>query len=212
MSTNPGLLIVVSAPSGAGKTSLVRALTSTLANIACATSHTTRAQRPLEVDGEHYHFIDPEGFEAMVAAGAFLEHATVFDHAYGTSRAEVERRWRAGQDVILEIDWQGAAQVRACLPSVRSIFILPPSLAELERRLTGRAGSTPEGVARRMRDAVAEMSHYQEYDYLVLNDNFDIACESLVSIVRAERARTPIQALTLRPTLGALLAGLPPGA
>jgi guanylate kinase len=204
MSTAPGLLLVVSAPSGAGKTSLVHALVERLPDLRCAVSHTTRPRRPGEEDGVHYHFTEPSRFEAMAAAGAFLEHATVFDHRYGTSRGEVEARWAAGQDVILEIDWQGARQVRSSHAAARSLFILPPSLAELERRLANRPGSTPEAVARRMRDAVAEMRHHDEYDYLLVNDDFATALEGLVSVVRAERLSLSQQ----RPRLAARLADL----
>jgi guanylate kinase len=205
MKTDPGLLLVVSAPSGAGKTSLVHALIERLAHIRCAVSHTTRARRPGEEDGTHYHFTEPARFEAMAAAGDFLEHATVFDHRYGTSRAEVETHWAAGEDVILEIDWQGARQVRTSYPAARSLFILPPSLAELERRLTTRPGSTPEVVARRMRDAVAEMRHHDEYDYLLVNDDFAAALEGFAAVVLAERLSLRQQLPRLAPRLADLL-------
>jgi guanylate kinase len=199
-----GLLLVVSAPSGAGKTSLVAALTARIPDIRCSVSHTTRPRRPGEQDGVHYHFVDPDHFQRLVTAGEFLEHATVFDHRYGTTRAEVEARWAAGLDVILEIDWQGARQLRASHPGTRSLFILPPSLAELERRLARRPGSTPAEIARRMRDAVAEMSHHHEYDYLLVNDDFDTALDGLVAIVRAERLTLARQL----PRLGERLADL----
>jgi len=187
MQTTQGLLLIISAPSGAGKTSLVSALTDQLPGIRCSVSHTTRARRPGEEDGVHYHFTEPATFERMATAGDFLEHATVFDHRYGTSRTEVQSRWAQGQDVILEIDWQGAQQVRASHPSARSLFILPPSLAELERRLAHRPGSSALEVRRRMRDAVAEMRHHGEYDYLLVNDDFPTALEGLIAIVKAER-------------------------
>jgi len=188
----PGHLFVVSAPSGAGKTSLVRALVARAGALVVSVSHTTRARRPGEEDGVHYHFVDAATFEAMVAAGEFLEHARVFDHAYGTARGPVGARLAAGEDVLLEIDWQGARSVRAAMAEVVSVFILPPSVAELERRLTAR-GDRPEVIARRMRDAVSEMSHYGEYDYLVVNDDFDRAAEGLVAIVTAARLRRAVQ-------------------
>ncbi len=202
--TRRGLLLVVSAPSGAGKTSLVTALTAQLPDIRCSISHTTRTRRPGEVDGVHYHFIDSARFEQMVTAGAFLEHATVFDHHYGTTRAEVEAHWAAGRDVILEIDWQGARQVRASHPSTRSLFILPPSLTELQSRLSRRPGSSDREVARRMRDAVAEMQHHAEYDFILVNDDFQTALEGFAAIVRAERLTVERQL----PRLSAHLADL----
>ncbi|HAZ61202.1 MAG TPA: guanylate kinase [Gammaproteobacteria bacterium] len=204
-STRRGLLLVVSAASGTGKTSLVTALTAQLPDIRCSISHTTRARRPGEVDGVHYHFIDSSRFEQMVAAGAFLEHATVFDHHYGTTRAEVEAHWAAGRDVILEIDWQGARQVRASHPSTRSLFILPPSLTELQSRLSQRPGSSDREVTRRMRDAVAEMQHHAEYDYLLVNDDFQTALEGFVAIVRAERLTVQRQLSQLSTHLAGLL-------
>lgn len=205
MMTPPGLLLVVSAPSGAGKTSLVRRLTADLGGIASATSHTTRTMRPGEVDGEHYYFVERAEFDAMVGRGEFIEHATVFDHAYGTSRRAVEARWSQGLDVILEIDWQGAQQVRQSYPAARSVFILPPSLPELERRLVTRPGSTPEVVARRMRDAESELSHHPEYDYLLVNDDFETASQGLLAIVRAERLATRLQLQKLGDRLARLL-------
>lgn len=188
-----GHLFVVSAPSGGGKTSLVRALLERAGNLRVSTSHTTRARRAGEQDGIDYHFIDETRFKAMVAAGEFLEHARVFDHYYGTARAPVGERLAAGEDVILEIDWQGARNIRAAIPSTISIFILPPSIEELERRLTNR-GDKAETIVRRMRDAVNEMSHFGEYDYLVINDDFERAATSLVSIITASRLRREVQA------------------
>ena len=184
-----GTLFVISAPSGAGKTSLVRALVDSLKGVAVSVSHTTRAMRPGETDGVHYHFVAKAEFLAMVERGEFLEHAQVFDNFYGTSQASVEQQLRDGLDVILEIDWQGAEQVRRLMPDCQSIFILPPSHAALEQRLRARGQDSDEVIARRMRDAVNEMSHYAEFDYLVINDDFDTALIELRSIFRADRAR-----------------------
>lgn len=186
-------LFVVSAPSGAGKTSLVRALLAGLTGVCASVSHTTRARRPGEQDGVDYHFVDVPAFQAMVAAGEFIEHARVFDNHYGTSHRAVQQHLEAGRDVILEIDWQGARNIRAALPGTESVFILPPSVEELERRLTARAGDSLEVIARRMRVAVSEMSHYAEYDYLIVNDDFEEAREALVAIVRASRQRLAVQ-------------------
>lgn len=184
-----GQLYVISAPSGAGKTSLVKALCETLPGVTVSVSHTTRPMRPGEVNGVHYHFVDPMTFEQMIKRGEFLEYAKVFDNAYGTSKAVVEHGLATGQDVILEIDWQGARQVRALFPETRSIFILPPARAVLEARLRARAQDDEAVIARRMRDAVAEMRHYDEFDYVVVNDVFEEALNELVSIFRAERLR-----------------------
>ncbi|RMG30617.1 MAG: guanylate kinase [Gammaproteobacteria bacterium] len=189
-----GNLFIVSAPSGAGKTSLVRALMARDPDIAFSVSHTTRAPRPGEEDGRDYHFVDVATFERMVEAGAFLEHARVFGNYYGTARAEVERLLVAGKDVFLDIDWQGARQVRAAWPEAVSVFVLPPSRAVLEERLRGRGTDSDAVIARRMAEAVAEAGHYREYDYLVVNDVFDTALEDLAAIVRAVRLREPRQA------------------
>lgn len=184
----PGHLFVISAPSGAGKTSLVRELVAQRNSLVVSVSHTTRERRDQERDGIDYHFVDAAAFEAMVDSGAFLEHATVFDHAYGTSRAAVSSHLDAGRDVLLEIDWQGARSIRAAAPDSMSIFVLPPSVGELERRLRGR-GDSDENVARRMRDAVREMSHFEEYDFLLVNDDFDQALANLAAIIDAARLR-----------------------
>jgi len=183
-----GTLYIISAPSGAGKSSLLRALLESgrVAGVEISVSHTTRAARPGEVDGVDYHFVDIPAFEAMVAADDFIEHARVFDNCYGTSRAAVETRLASGVDVILEIDWQGARRVRELLPAAVSIFILPPTRAALEARLTGRGQDDAAVIARRMRDAVSEMSHYGEYDYLVINDDFQQAVDDLVAIFSGE--------------------------
>ncbi len=200
-----GHLFVVSAPSGGGKTSLVRTLLDRAGNLRVSTSHTTRARRSGEQDGIDYHFIDEATFEAMVAAGEFLEHARVFDHYYGTARAPVSARLAAGEDVILEIDWQGARTIRAAVATTISIFILPPSIEELERRLTNR-GDKAETIVRRMRDAVNEMSHFGEYDYLVINDDFERAAAALVAIVGASRLRREVQVQRHAEMLGRLVA------
>jgi guanylate kinase len=189
MNAGTGRLYVISAPSGAGKTSLVKALLAARANLAVSVSHTTRRQRPNEVDGRDYHFIDVPRFEQMVAAGAFLEHARVFDNYYGTGRAQLEAQLAAGHDVVLEIDWQGARQVRAALPECLSIFILPPSRATLEQRLKGRGTDSPEVIARRLADAVADMSHWSEFDYVVVNDRFEQAVAELSAILDGHGAQ-----------------------
>jgi guanylate kinase len=181
----PPRLFVISAPSGAGKTSLVKALLQRLPDLAVSTSHTTRPARPNERDGREYYFVDNPEFDRLVAAGAFLEHARVFDNQYGTSRRQLEEKLAAGRDVILEIDWQGARQVRAALPDCRSIFILPPSREALRTRLTGRQTDSQAVIERRLADAVSDMSHFREFDYVVVNDQFDTAVDQLVEIIRA---------------------------
>nr|WP_300307535.1 guanylate kinase [Halomonas sp.] len=202
-----GTLFIVSAPSGAGKTSLVRELIESLDGIQVSVSHTTRDMRPGEVDGVNYHFVDMTTFDSMVEQGDFFEHARVFNNCYGTSRSAVEKLLAAGQDVILEIDWQGARQVRSQVPEAVSIFILPPSRDELERRLSSRGTDDHQIVTARMREAVSEMSHYAEYDYLVINDDFTTALEELRALVIAHRLRTPRLALRHQPLLNALLSG-----
>lgn len=184
-----GTLFIVAAPSGAGKTSLVRALLHKLSGIRVSVSYTTRAPRPREQDGVDYHFVSPDDFRAMVADDAFLEHATVFDRSYGTGRLWVEEQLKAGTDVILEIDWQGARQVRSAFAGTVGVFILPPSRDELERRLRARGQDGDEVIARRMRDAVSEMSHYDEFDYLIVNNDFDEALAELAAVVMAQRLR-----------------------
>lgn len=184
-----GQLFTVSAPSGAGKTSLVQALIATVPNIGVSVSHTTRARRAGEHDGVNYHFVDAQRFEAMCAAGDFLEHATVFSNRYGTSQAEVETILASGNDVILEIDWQGAAQIKQQLPATLAIFILPPSLHALQERLTGRGQDDETVIAGRMKAAVDEISHYGAADYLVVNEVFETALAELEHIVRSQRLR-----------------------
>ncbi len=187
-----GHLFVVSAPSGAGKTSLIQALAAGDPMLTVSISHTTRAKRPGETDGEHYHFVTPATFAAMRNAGEFLEWATVFDHAYGTSRKTVMDAVREGRDVILEIDWQGAAQVRERWPHPVSIFVLPPSRETLGRRLRRRGQDGAETIAKRTAAAVTEMSHHDEFDHLVVNDDFGAALATLGRIVQATRNGEPL--------------------
>jgi guanylate kinase len=207
MSPARGRLYIVSAPSGAGKTSLVAALAATDAGVRVSVSHTTRPMRPAEVDGINYHFTDHDHFAAMLETGDFLEHATVFGNLYGTSRSWVLETLTAGTDVILEIDWQGARQVRERLPEAVSVFILPPSLPALQLRLESRRQDGAEVIQERMRQAVGEMSHYGEADYLVVNDDFDRALTELHTIVQAERLRLQSQSSRLRELLTELLSG-----
>lgn len=185
--TGTGTLYTLSAPSGAGKTSLVRAMLAADAQLCVSVSHTTRPIRPGETDGVNYHFVDHARFEAMLAESAFLEHAEVFGNRYGTSRQWVEEMLAAGRDVILEIDWQGAAQVRQQHDATVSIFILPPSLRALRERLEGRAQDSDDIIEQRMRVAVAEMSHYSEADFIVVNDDFEAALQDLLAITRCAR-------------------------
>jgi guanylate kinase len=203
--TPGGSLYVVSAPSGAGKTSLVAALQSSRPGLHVSISHTTRARRSSETDGGNYHFVSEQDFVAMIAADAFLEHAQVFDHRYGTARDSVENYLRAGDDVILEIDWQGASQVRRRHPECIGIFILPPSRESLAARLSGRGQDSEEVIARRMRDAVAEMSHWAEFDYLVINDDFDMALADLDSTIHSGRLRRQRQGVIHRELIASLL-------
>lgn len=204
-----GTLFIVSAPSGAGKTSLVRELIESLDGIQVSVSHTTRAKRDGEVDGVNYHFTDVATFEAMIERGEFFEYAKVFDNYYGTSRQAAQTVLDAGQDVILEIDWQGARQVREQMPEAVSIFILPPSRSELERRLASRGTDEHAIIARRMRDAISEMSHYDEYDYLVVNDDFTTALRELQSLVISRRLTRPLMSERHAPLLAALLSQAP---
>ncbi|MBK1694094.1 guanylate kinase [Chromatium weissei] len=186
---NDGLLFIISAPSGAGKTSLIKALINRDASLSLSISCTTRQQREGEIDGVHYHFLDQTAFAQAVTADAFLEHAEVFGNHYGTREADVRTCLFAGRDLILEIDWQGAQQVRVRFPAAISIFIVPPSIAELERRLNGRGTDNAAIIAGRMAQAYSELTHYVEYDYVVINDEFDAALNALTAIVNAERLR-----------------------
>lgn len=205
-----GTLFIVSAPSGAGKTSLVAALVEQVPGLRISVSHTTRRQRPGEVDGVNYHFVDREMFLEKVRDGGFLEHAEVFGNLYGTSAVWVQQTLQGGQDVILEIDWQGAAQVRRLVPEAVSIFILPPSLEVLSLRLRGRGSDDEAVIARRLAGAREEMSHYPEFGYLVINDDFQGALEDLRAIVLAERLSQRRQQVRLAPMLEALLSPLRP--
>ena len=183
---NPGKLFIFSAASGTGKTSLAQALVESQPDVAFSVSHTTRAPRPGEQNGVHYFFINQQDFDAMVAAGRFLEHATVFGNSYGSSRAVIENLLGQGKNVILDIDWQGAQLVKQQMPQAISIFILPPTRAALEQRLRLRAQDSDEVIARRLRAALSEMSHCREFDYIVVNDDFDAALRDLKAIIRAE--------------------------
>jgi len=193
-----GTLYIVAAPSGAGKTSLTRALLERDPGIVLSVSYTSRAPRPNEIDGVHYHFVSRDEFEAMVARGEFFEHAIVHGDLKGTARAPVERTLAAGKDVLLEIDWQGARLVRAQMSDAVSIFILPPSRAELERRLRARASDAEATIQRRLADARQDLQHAAEFDYIVVNDNFDTALGELCEIVKARREGCAIE--RARPT------------
>ena len=184
-----GTLYIVSAPSGAGKTSLVRALLERVAGIQVSVSHTTRAMRPGEADGVNYHFVNEATFQCMIERGDFFEHAQVFDNHYGTSRPAVQALLAAGTDVILEIDWQGARQVREQMHGVVSVFILPPSREALRERLSARGTDDEAVIDRRMRDAISEMSHFDEYAHVIVNDDFEDALAQLAGLVLAERSR-----------------------
>jgi guanylate kinase len=199
-----GRLFLVAAPSGAGKTSLVRALMER-EPLEFSISCTTRRQRPNEVHGDDYYFVEKEEFQRMVEAGEFLEFAQVFDNHYGTPRAPVEQALAAGRNLLLEIDWQGAQQVRRAMPDAISIFILPPSLSELERRLRGRGTDTEEVIQRRLRDAVGDMRHWREFEYVVVNDNFERAVDELQAIVHGRGAAVAALQTQLAPLLRELL-------
>lgn len=200
-----GSLYIISAPSGAGKTSLVSKLIELDSHIKVSISSTTRAKRPGEKDGVNYHFLTVEQFQEKIQQEDFLEHAQVFDNFYGTSKSTVEEQLKNDKDVILEIDWQGAQQVRKLIPEAISIFILPPSLDELNRRLSGRGTDSDEVIARRMRDAVSEMSHYHEFDYLVINNHFDTALKQLHSIFSANRLTQNKQQMQHKNLINALI-------
>nr|VFJ47914.1 MAG: guanylate kinase [Candidatus Kentron sp. DK]VFJ59956.1 MAG: guanylate kinase [Candidatus Kentron sp. DK] len=203
--TLPGTLYVVSAPSGAGKTTLVRTLTETDPGVSLSVSHTTRPPRPGEEDGVHYHFVDRSVFQAMRQRNAFLEHAEVFGNYYGTSREWLAERLRDGVDIILEIDWQGARQVRGEFPEAVGIFVLPPSRDALRERLLGRGQDEEKIIAERMQKAQSELSHFDEFDYLLINDDFDVALSEIRAIFRVERLRRPRQAQRHRRLIASLL-------
>jgi len=183
---NRSILFILSAPSGAGKTSLLHALMNDAEGVAVSVSHTTRKQRPGEIDGQHYHFVSVEEFQRMIARDAFIEHAQVFDNFYGTSKEAVQQQLDSGTDVILEIDWQGARQVRRLFTDAVSVFIVPPSVDALRERLSSRGQDSEEIIERRMNDALAELSHYDEYDYIIINDQFEKALQDLRCVLHAE--------------------------
>jgi guanylate kinase len=189
MTPNPseGVLYIVSAPSGAGKTSLVKALLKTDPAIRLSVSYTTRAPRPGEADGRDYHFVSHPQFETMLAEGEFLEHAEVYGNFYGTSKGSIGRDLNAGRDILLEIDWQGAAQVKQHFPQSASIFILPPSFNALRTRLTGRGQDSGEVIERRLAAAAHDVAHAEAFDYIIVNDDFDHALQDLVAITRSVR-------------------------
>jgi len=199
-----GSLFVIAAPSGAGKTSLVKAVLERDPSLRVSVSHTTRKPRPHEVAGEHYHFIDVDEFRRLRDAGEFLEHAQVFDNFYGTGRAQVEALRKAGHDVILEIDWQGAQQVRRAQPDAHTVFILPPSRSALEARLRNRKTDSDEVIARRLRDSIADMSHYAEFDSVIVNQDFEDAVGQLLQVLRGSREFSAKRE-SLKPLAAALL-------
>jgi guanylate kinase len=202
-----GQLWVVSAPSGAGKTSLVRKLLERHPTLRFSISYTTRKPRVSEADGRDYFFITEQRFEEMVRDDAFLEHAQVFDHRYGTGREHVADLLSSGYSVVLEIDWQGARQVRERAPGSQSIFILPPSVAELERRLRGRQTDSEQVIQRRLKDALGDMTHWNEFDHVIVNEDFDKALERLAAVIggREQAARTDRPAV--RAAAQAIVAG-----
>lgn len=202
-----GTLYIVSAPSGAGKSSLISAMLETSPTYAMkvSVSHTTRTIRPGEQDGVHYHFVEKQHFETLIARGEFLEYAEVFGNYYGTSRVWIEENLNKGIDVFLDIDWQGGRQIRQLMPNAKSVFILPPSKDELERRLNARGQDSEEVIAKRMAEAKSEISHYTEYDYVIVNDDFDNALIDFKAILRAERLKQDKQADKHKSMLSALL-------
>lgn len=186
-------LFIISAPSGAGKTSLLKALLAEEKTLQMSISYTTRPKRVDEEEDIHYHFISEDAFKIMIEQQAFLEYARVFEHYYGTSKKQVEDIFKQGKDVVLEIDWQGAKQVRTLFKETVSIFIMPPSLGSLKKRLEGRGQDKPETIERRLKEAKQELSHYHEYDYLVVNDHFDSALAHLRAIIDAHHLRMASQ-------------------
>lgn len=195
---NPGQLYIIAAPSGAGKTSLVRALLQKTTGITLSISHTTRSPRPGEVNGVDYHFVDKAAFQTLIQSGDFLEHAQVFGNHYGTAKSAVMQQLASGLDVLLEIDWQGARQVRRLLPNTLSIFILPPSREALLSRLQHRQQDSAEVIAQRMAAADQEMIHYAEFDFIVMNDEFEQALADLQAIIRSQRLRYTVQQASLQ--------------
>lgn len=183
----PGNLFILSAPSGAGKSSLINALLAKHQDMQLSVSHTTRAPRTGETDGVHYHFVSVEQFKQLIAEGVFLEWAEVFGNYYGTSRQAIETELAKGRDVFLDIDWQGAQQIRPQVPGVQSVFILPPSVAELEKRLIGRGTDSAEVIQKRMQQAKSEISHYGEYDFVLINDDFQQCLQDFAAVVLSQR-------------------------
>ena len=204
--TVPGTLFVVAAPSGAGKSSLVNAVLAREPGIALSISFTSRAPRPGERHAQHYHFVDRAHFEAMIAAGDFFEHALVHGDYKGTARQSVQPQLAAGKDVLLEIDWQGARQVREKVPDSVSVFILPPSREALQTRMRNRGQDSEETIARRLAAAREEMSHHDEFDYVIVNEHFDAAAAELRAIFVAHRLRRPLQARRHETLIASLLA------
>lgn len=205
MAQTRGNLFILSAPSGAGKSSLINALLKKHADMKVSVSHTTRAPRPGEENGVHYHFASTDEFKALIAKDDFFEWAQVFDNYYGTSKQAIESQLDAGIDVFLDIDWQGAQQVRKIMPSVQTIFILPPSKAELEQRLNNRGQDSQEIIAGRMAQAQSETSHYNEYDFVIVNDDFDTALTDIETIVMAQRLTLKMQSVRHQSLLNSLL-------
>jgi guanylate kinase len=201
-----GTLYIISAPSGAGKTSLVKAMLGTMSEVVVSVSHTTRDKRDEETEGKEYHFTNEKIFDQMVANGEFLEYANVFGNKYGTSRQHLQEQLLLGKDVILEIDWQGARQIRQLMGDCKSIFVLPPNMQALCDRLIGRGQDTEETIELRMKEAASEMTHYAEFDYIVINDDFDVAISELASIFVSNRLLTDIQQQRHSERLAELLA------
>ena len=193
-----GSLYIISAPSGTGKTSLVKGLLESLTNIEVSVSHTTRAMRPGELNGINYHFVTTSEFEMMIKKKAFLEYTSIYENHYGTSREWVKKKLQAGIDVILEIEWQGAAQIRELFPETISIFILPPHPKALEQRLRARGQDKEEVILHRLKEAKREVKHCKDYDYLVVNDQFEVALSDLRSIIRAERCKIDKQKIRFK--------------
>lgn len=204
--SNTGTLYIVAAPSGGGKTTLVQHLVKSLDNIEVSISHTTRPRRPSEVEGQHYFFVSEEKFAEMINDNAFIEHARVFDNLYGTSVAQISQRLAMGIDIVLDIDWQGADQIRRLFPDAISVFVIPPSVEVLKARLTSRGQDEADVILDRMHRAQEEISHYGEFDYLIVNDEFEVAARELAAIVTANRLKMARQSLKQAKLLSFLLA------
>ncbi len=204
-----GALVVIAAPSGAGKTTLVHALLERMPELKFSISYTTRKPRPTETHGEDYYFVSEEEFERMIAAGEFLEHARVFDHWYGTAKADVESLRRQGHAVLLEIDWQGARQVRREVSDARTVFIVPPDLGELARRLRGRGTDSEAVIARRLADSVSDLGHWAEFDYVIVNDDVATAVGELAAVVAGEGGARASSDPKVRDRVERILAGSP---